>query len=65
MKHFQQNLKSLESVDGTKNATQVLVPDKKKKKKVRSQKIKAQNNKQKTISLLTPIMKNVLVATNL
>lgn len=63
MKHFQQNLKSLESVDGTKNATQVLVPDK--KKKVRSQKIKAQNNKQKTISLLTPIMKNVLVATNL
>jgi len=64
MKHFQQNLKSLESVDGTKNATQVLVPDKK-KKKVRSQKIKAQNNKQKTISLLTPIMKNVLIATNL
>jgi hypothetical protein len=64
MKHFQQNLKSLESVDGTKNATQVLVPYKK-KKKVRSQKIKAQNNKQKTISLLTPIMKNVLVATNL
>lgn len=63
MKHFQQNLKSLESVDGTKNATQVLAPDK--KKKVRSQKIKVQNNKQKTISLLTPIMKNVLVATNL
>ena len=34
MKHFQRNLKSLESVDGTKNAAQLHAPDKKMKSQI-------------------------------